>query len=374
MRRETAMVLDVGSLKITSLIGERGVNKTFIVRGQKDFEYEGFCDGEFFDVNSLELAIEKSVENLVQNAGQKVKTVFVGVPAEFTTVIQKDYQIALQKRRKITEEDVNRLFDESFSTNLDSYTLINRSSILFELDDFRRFADPVGEVSETLKGRLSFVLCKNYFIDKITPKLKSMGIDNIEYVSANLAQGLFLVEPETRDRVAILIDVGYISSSFSIIQGDGLVYQRAFSYGGGYITANLSEEFGVDFDIAESLKRKINICLDNSDDDNYEIINGEEGYYFIANKVNEIAVEALDNICAEIEKSVISSKFNIPSHIPVYVTGGGISYIRGAKEHIAKRISMNVEVIGPKVPLYNKPTNSSCLSVLDLALSQVSKR
>ena len=374
MKKELAVIMDVGSLKITSLIGERGVNKTFVVRSQKDVEYEGFCEGEFFDTQSLETAIEKSVENLTQNLGFKVKKLFVGVPAEFTIVVQRDYQIALSKRRRITEDDVNRLFDEAFVDNLDAFTLINRSSILFELDDFRRFADPVGEVSETLKGKLSFVLCKNYFIDIISSKLKKLGINDVEYVSSTLAESLFLIEPETRDRVAILIDVGYITSSFSILQGDGLVYQRAFSYGGGYITANLAEEFSVDFEIAESLKRKINICLNHGEEDNYEIINGEEGYYFSANKVKEIAIESLDNICAEIEKSMIMSKLNIPAHIPVFVTGGGISYIRGAKEHIAKRISMNVEVVGPKIPLYNKPTNSSCLAVLDLALQQTSKK
>ena len=374
MKKETAMILDVGSSKITSLIGEKGVNKTFIVKGQKDFAYEGFCDGEFFDLSSLEKAITDGMENLIQNAGEKVKTVFISVPAEFTTVLQKDYQITLAKRRRITEEDVNQLFDEAFSDNLEGYTLINRSSILFELDDFRRFADPVGEYSETLKGKLSFVLCKNYYIEKFTPILKELGVERVEYVSSILAEGLFLVEPEVRDRVAVIIDIGYISSSFFIVQGDGLVYQRAFSYGGGYITANLAEEFDVEFDIAERLKRKINICLETSEEDNYEIIDGEEGYYFPSDKVKDIAIDALDNICAEIEKSIISSRLNIPDYVPVYITGGGISYIRGAKEHVSRRIGMNVEVIGPSVPLYNKPTNASCLAVLDLALSQVSKR
>ena len=374
MKKETAMIIDVGSSKITSLIGESGVNKTFIVRGRKDFAYEGFCDGEFFDVNSLKQAINDAVENLTQNAGERVKTVFVSVPAEFTMVVRRDYQITFPKRKKVTEEDVNRLFDEAFTEDTDSYTLINRSSILFELDDFRRFADPVGETSETLKGRLSFVLCKNYFIEKFTPELKKAGIDKIEYVSSALAEGLFLIEPEIRDRVAILIDVGYITSSFLVVQGDGIVYQRAFSYGGGYITAALSDEFNVEFDTAETLKRKINICTEVSEGDNYEVTEGEEGYFFPAEKVNGMTVEFLDNICSEIEKSIVLSKLNIPDYIPVYITGGGISYMRGAKEHISKRINMNVEVIGPSVPLFDKPINSSCFAVLDLALSQVSDK
>ena len=56
--------------------------------------------------------------------------------------------------------------------------------------------------------------------------------------------------------------------------------------------------------------------------------------------------------------------------MPLSITGGGIAYIRGAKEHVSGRLNMAVEVLAPSVPLMDKPIRSSILSLLDLAINQ----
>ena len=65
------------------------------------------------------------------------------------------------------------------------------------------------------------------------------------------------------------------------------------------------------------------------------------------------------------------SGYVIPEYVPLMVTGGGISYIRGAKEHVSGRLNTQVMIISPKVPLMDKPTESTILSLMDLALEQV---
>ena len=57
----------------------------------------------------------------------------------------------------------------------------------------------------------------------------------------------------------------------------------------------------------------------------------------------------------------------------IYVTGGGINYIRGALNHIGERLSMNFESIMPDIPQFNKPIYSSSIGLLDNALSKRSK-
>ena len=74
-------------------------------------------------------------------------------------------------------------------------------------------------------------------------------------------------------------------------------------------------------------------------------------------------------LCEEIEKCRENSGYNVPEYVPPLITGGGISYLRGAKEHIANRTGMNVDTVAPKVPLMDKPTESSALSLLDLTFT-----
>lgn len=367
MQKKQVAVIDVGSSAITAVVGERGINKTFIIKGRYSFEYDGFENGTFFDTENLKRVLFSAADCIIKASGGSLDTVYVGVPGDFTNVYVKDSQISFSKKKKITEEDVDVLFDAAFVMTSSKYTLINRSAIVYELDDFRRLANPVGSVSEILNGKLSFVLCSNYFIEAVKPALQAAGISKVECVSSALAQALYLIDAETRDRIAILADVGYITTTFTIIQGDGLMFQRSFPYGGGYITAALVEKFSVPFSVAESIKRKINLSQVVT---GQEIIDGENGEYYSVNEVKNTVIHSLETLCEDIADAWEKSGFIVPEYVPLMITGGGISYIRGAKEHLSGRLGTAVEIVAPKVPLMDKPTESTVLSLLDLALEQ----
>ncbi|MBE5733709.1 MAG: hypothetical protein E7347_01505 [Clostridiales bacterium] len=365
MHKKQVAVIDVGSSKITALIGERGINKTFVIKGRYSYEYDGFADGVFFDAEKLK-QILFTIGEIVKKAG--LDTVYVGVPGEFTQVMVRDSQISFSKKKKIQSEDVDALFDSAFVLSSTKYTLINRSAVVYELDDFRRLANPVGSTSEILKGKLSFIVCSNYFIESVKPALETAGIKCVECVSTSIAQALYLVEAETRDRIAVVADVGYISSTLTIIQGDGILFERSFGYGGGYITASITEKFSVDFDVAESLKRKTSLSRITSS--TYDLIDGENGEYYAIEDLKNTIKSSLDVLCENISDALDESGYDIPEYVPIMITGGGISYIRGAKEHVAGRLGKAVEIVAPKVPLMDKPVESAVLSLLELALEQ----
>ncbi len=369
MRNKQVAVLDFGSSKITATVAERGINKTFIIKGSYSFNYDGYQDGAFFDLPQLKQVLILAVESLRKACTNKLETVYVGVPGDFTEVVVKDSQISFAKKKKITDLEVDALFDSAFVMQSAKYTLINRSAVVYELDDFRRLANPVGAVSGILKGKLSFVLCNNYFIEAVKSILTNAGVGKIEFVSTSLAETLYLLDAETRDRIALVCDVGYISTTVMIIQGDGILYQKSFPYGGGYITADITQKFQMEFDDAENLKRKINLSCQTSSKE-FDLIDGDNGEYYSVEELKNLVKDSLDGLCESISLMLEESGYVLPDYVPLMVTGGGISHLRGAKEHVSGRLNMAVEIIAPKVPLMDKPTESSILSLLDLALEQ----
>ena len=368
MQKKQVAVLDIGSSELRAFIGERGVNKTFIIKGTQTFSYEGFLDREFFDVEELKKKL-LSAGNFFKKASRTGVVLYVGVPGDFTDVQVRLGQISFPKKKKITEQDVDSLYDSTFMLNSAKKSIINRSAIVYELDDSRRLANPVGAVSEILKGKLSFVLCDNYFIDIIKKSLNACGINQIEFVSTSLAQAMYLVDAEVRDRIAVIADVGYISTTISVVHGDGILFQKSFGYGGGYITASLSESFNISFDDAENLKRKSSITRVNLANQ-IEILDDASGKYYNLEEVKKCICYALDGFCDEVTNCLDGLGFVLPDYVHLMITGGGISLLRGAKEYIASRLGMPVEIISPKVPLLDSPLESSALSLMDLALEQ----
>lgn len=369
MYKKQVAIIDVGSSELRAVVAESGVNNTFIIKGKKTFSYDGFSSGAFFDIDILKSALLSAGDYLKRVARKDVDTVFVGVPGDFTQIIVKDSQISFEKSKKITEEDVDKLYDGAFVSPSAKTTLINRSAVVYELGDFRRLANPIGSQSEILKGKLSFIVCDNYFIECFKPALKACGFNNVEFVSTPLAEAMYLFDAESRDRISILVDVGYITTTLSVVQGDGIVYQYTFDYGGGYITGVISQSFDIDFDDAEILKRKINLSR-ITDGNPLEILDGNKGRYYSISELKNIVSTCIDNFCEEISNALDKVGFNIPEYVPLKITGGGIAFIRGAKEHVANRLGMSVELIAPAVPLMDSPLESAVLSLLDIALQQ----
>ncbi len=368
MKDKHVAIIDVGSSKITAVVGERGINKTFIIKARFDKEYDGFDEGVFFDVDKFKDCLSYLAKAIKKTAN--VDTIYVGVPGEFTQVFVKESQISFAKKKKITFEDIDMLFEAAFVLSSNKYTLINRSAIVYELDDFRRLAYPAGSVSSILKGKLSFVVCSNYFLNIVKQTLELAGVKHVECVSTSLAEALYLVEADVRDRIAILVDIGYITTTLSIIQGDGILYQKTFSYGGGYITASISDKFDVDFNVAEKVKRKINLNH-YSNTPTLDLLDGENGQYYSISELKTLVLNSLDLLCENLSNALESSGYIIPEYVPIMITGGGITYIRGAKEHLSSRLGSAIEVVAPKVPLMDNPLESSVLSLLELALEQI---
>lgn len=370
MKPKYVSVLDFGSSKISVMIAESGINNTFNILGTGENEYAGFYNGSFVEPEKLYEAIANCVVKAETNSGLKIEKLHIGVPAEFTFVECKNSSVAFNKRLRIGEEELADLFDlASRDVNHDGATIISRSPIYFLLDDNRKVIDPKGEVSTRLSGQISFVLADNKFIETIDDIIKNMGIREVEYVSSSLAESIYLLDPQVRDSGAILIDVGYLTSFVALVKGDGIISLNQFSVGGGHISADLCQVLNISFKEAENLKRKVVLSLMATDTDFYEVTVNGNVTPVSAKLTNEIVSARLDMIVDLINRCLLKMKGN--AYLPVFITGGGVCLLKGGKDYISKGIGENVEVLSSNVPQLSKPTYSSVLGLLDIAIKEM---
>ncbi len=373
LAKNCACVLDFGSGKLTAVIAERGVNNTFNIHGTGEVEYAGFYQNEFVEPENLAGSIEEVLTKVQSASGKQIDKLFVGVPAEFSYCKTKSGGVAFKKRTKIGQDEIMAFFNiVSEGLSDEDSTIINRSPIYFTLDDNKKCMNPKGQVSTKLAGEISFIFAENYFIDNVSQILKNFGIENVEYVSSPLAEAIYLIDPEVRDTGAIIIDCGFISTHVALVKGDGLVGLNTFSVGGGHVTTDLSQILELGFKDAENLKRKIVLSLDAKDDDFYEIVSSNGIATPVSAKLtNEIALARIDMIAGLISRSLTILKSNNNGFLPVYLTGGGICYLKGGRDYLSKSIGTNIEILSPQVPQLNRPHFSSVLGILDLVLSQM---
>lgn len=370
MKNDVA-IIDIGSSKIVCYIGSPTADG-FVKKASGQSKYGGFTNGEWLEPEKLFEAIEFAVRQAEENNGSKISSVFIGVPGEFTTVATSEGSVVFRSKKKITHEDILEVFDKAnIYRNVSGLKPISRSSIYFCLDDDKKVVDPHGLIATKLSGLMSYIFVTDYFRDSISLILQKLDITSYEFVSSCLAEALFLLDTSVRDKWAILVDVGYITSSVMLIGGDGLLFMKSFSIGGGHISADLCQVLEISFPVAEQLSQKINLNLEFEENDNYVLNNGVE---VKAQLSNDVVKARIDDIAECIVQCFDSCEYEIPQSTALYITGGGLVYTKGAIEYLSKQLQKQVIIAKPLDPQTNRHEYISSFGLLDIATKQIKSR
>ena len=381
MTKEAVAVLEIGSQKVTCIIGQRGVNGTFLINSLAECDYEGYCDARFFDEPSLAFAIRDVLAKTAKTARTSINKLFVSVPGEFSYAKTKPATVAFKRKKRIKSRDMEEMHDPIGTEDNFGYKVTDIHAIYYTLDDNRLVYNPEGFRSYKLSGLFSYSYTSKTFIRLLTNICKPVGVTNLEFISESMAESKYLIGKEEKDLKKIVVDVGYLSTNVFVSYGNGLLYQKAFSYGGGYITADLIRiieterpiDMALKFELAERLKRKINLGHDIHSEGHYQLTVNDEDFFISLQRANITVKKCLDNLAGHIDEVMRTCPLDLSINSPVALTGGGVAYIRGAKEYLSSRLEMPIQVISPKIPFMNKPDESASLSLLNEALLRSGK-
>lgn len=373
MRNNCVAIIDIRSADMTAVVGERGVNGTFIIKSKYTCAYDGFAEGELIDAENFISTVSDVVRNTLAG-GNKVKNFYVGVPGEFTKITVVDKVLSFHSAKKINASNCSTLIDLCTPPDSERWRVIRHSCLYYVLSDKRKVINPIGAISDSLQGKCCFYLCNDAFMGCVMTAFRQFkNIASVNFIPTVYAEAMYLVEPERRDECAVLFDFGYISSTYSVICGNGLLYSESFSVGIGHIAYYLASELDVPFDVASSFLSTVNLNVKEKIAGMEECVYEGKSYRFPTVKLRDVIKEGLDGVCETIEecRQNFTSK-NIDGK-PLLITGEGVKVVRGTAEHLSDRLVKGVEVIAPKVPYYDKPHYSSLLSLLDTALDDNAK-
>ncbi len=364
MGRKSVAVLDVRSSEIAVFIGERGVNNTFVFKASKSEPYYGYEPGAFFDERDLSEAIFRALSAVEQICGERIRELYIGVPGEFSVVVPKEQNIGFPKKRRISQKELDALF-KSGAEKPEGYRVMRATSMIYTTSDNRRVVDPVGITATSLSGVLSYFYCSEYFIgvmEKIFAKMKIV----LRYLPTPFAMASYLIPSQTRDEYALFLDVGYLSSTLLILLGNGVLAQETYWVGRGQIVGLLMDRFHLSLDAASALLARANLFAKDVAGAAEFNFRGTT-YEIKADLLIDTVKEGLDELCEKVGSFLDSCSGKELDYKPLYVSGEGLENIRGALEHVSKRLNRVCEELSPDLPYYNKPNMSSKVSLMDMA-------
>ena len=360
------VVLDFGSQHLKVLIGKTNGGELDIV-SSAEVEYGGFMQGEFLELDKLGGAIKQVLTLAEQDRGSSIKEVCVGVPAEFCTVKVKNVAQNFEKRIKIKQKILDELF--FIGDDFDKFTthkVISANLVYAYLDDGEMHTNVLGEYSSSIESKIAYILAEVKFIDVVESLLKILGVKVKNFISSSLAQVKYLFHNKEQDS-AVLFDIGHITSSVSYIENGSLIALNEFSLGGGFITGDIMQKLKIPYEVAENLKKKVVLSFSPSASDFYEVKNKSEIIEVPAITVNNIVRQRISGIIKAIYKSLRINDSLIKDDSSFYITGGGLCYIKGAKDILSNAVNTEVQIVVPNMAQLDKPNYTSSLALLYLA-------
>lgn len=378
--KTTAAMIDFGTNKIVTVLAESGAFSRCEIRGTGTVPYAGYQRGEWIEKIELAGQVKQSISAAELEAKESIKEIFVSVPADFCTIRLSDAEVPIASEDgRISEDDMDAVHDAAadlLSFETQTGTIAHRSPAWFSVDGGKKTMTPI---QSTRKGRniralTSFVIADQAFVTQMREMFASMQIEIRGFVAPALGEAILYIPTEERDRTAALIDVGYLNTEISVVEGDAIVFHKVLPVGGGFITADLVEYLGIDMASAEKIKREFSFDVDElSEEPDYSVIQDGSRLHFSLSHVATAMERTINEFLQGVEKALDEAGTALGSTSKIYLTGGGLA-MRGAADWLSDQLDRPVKEVQAGSSKLNGPWFASVLGELDQVFDTLEPR
>ena len=378
--KTVAAAIEFGTSKIITLLAESGGFTRCEIIGSGTVPYAGYMDGEWNDPQGLIPASEASLHAAEVEAKRRIHDIFVGVPSEYIHVCSAIGEVDISAPEgRVTDADIDRVMDAAADVlKLDEMggNVLHRSPAWFMVDDGKRTMSPLGGKGTKLSAQVSFILADPVFIEDVRECLGELGVAVNAFLAPSMGTAILLMSFDERDRTPILIDVGYLNTEISVVEGDAITYHAVLPMGGGQITAALADALEIGMDEAETIKRDYIFMPDEFDAQNNPEVRFEDGSVvtFPREFVSQTVESVTDELVEMIRETLKDAGDIVADRSQIYLTGGGLVNMRGSKEYLSEKLDRPVKIPVVRAARLNNPRFSSSLGLMDLVFDSVEEQ
>lgn len=266
--KEIYAVLDIGSAVAKLVIGEK-VNTGLNILFTKKSASRGIRHSQVSDVEAVSGVINELIEAANEELGTRITAVGLVIPTTHAKVIKGAGITQVDNEDgKISLDDVVRVLRLSNRMEIErDEAIVSTIPIRFEVDGRIVESIPVGIPGETLKVDSLIVTSKKDMFYGYLNAVEKAGLELLDVTIDSYVSAKETFDDAYLQEGAILIDIGYRSSSVAFFERGYLTYIDRAIIGGGDITKAIANAWHIPEERAEYYKIKYGDCLIDDDED-----------------------------------------------------------------------------------------------------------
>ena len=257
MEREAVMVgIDVGTSKVSTLIGEIGRDSSLTIIGKGIVPTTGLRKGVVVNIDQTVQSIAQSVEQAERSSGYKVDAAFISVAGEHVKSQNSPGTVAVSgHRREVTHEDINRATEVARAIQIPSNReVLHALPRDFSVDEQEGVKDPLGMSAIRLGVEVHIVTASATAIQNLTKCVVAAGVKIDELVAGALASAEAVVSETERELGAAVADIGAGTIDLAVFADGSPFHTAVLPVGGNHVTNDLAIGLKTSLQAAEELK------------------------------------------------------------------------------------------------------------------------
>ncbi|MFN3505379.1 MAG: cell division protein FtsA, partial [Caldimicrobium sp.] len=220
---EGILVVDVGTTKITALLGEEREGSLWIT-GLGISSSQGLKRGCIINIDEATQSIKTAIEKAIAQAKVEPAYLFTSIAGSHIKTYSGMGVIAL-KEKEVTPQDVEEVLQSAQAVDLPANKLIlHVIPQEFVVDQNKGILQPVGMVGVRLEAHVQLVTAEKSHIQNLLRCFENMGLEVDGVIFQGLASAEAVLTPEEKELGVLLIDLGGGTSDLVVYKEGVLRY------------------------------------------------------------------------------------------------------------------------------------------------------
>jgi cell division protein FtsA len=344
--------LDIGTTKITTVIGEIAADGSVDIIGEGTVPSEGIKRGAVVNLERTTAAIRNSVAAAERVSGVKVSQAYVSVAGNHTRALTSHGLAAIRRSQEITVADVERSIENARAVPLDpNLEVIHAIPQEYVVDGQEGIKSPVGMHGIRLEVDVHIVAGSAGPLANLRRCVQEAGLNVRGLVLESLASGTAVLDASERDQTVVVIDMGGGTTDVGVFKRGNLSHSACIPIGGDHVTTDLAQILKIPLEEAENVKRKYGAALPELADPDLmlEITNASGSTHAIsAFDLSRIIKPRIAEIYGLVRDEIDAALGPVELIASGVVLTGGGALLRGVSELARERFRLPVRVGRPR--------------------------